>query len=33
MKNSKMLNHSFLNNVFQFQTVATDKLIPYYEVK
>lgn len=33
MKNIRMLKSFFLNNIFQFQAVATEKSIPCYEVK
>lgn len=33
MKNIKMLKSLFLNNVFPFQVVATEKSIPHYAVK
>ena len=33
MKNIRRLKSLFFNYIFQFQTVASDKSIPYYEVK
>lgn len=33
MKNIRMLKSFFLNNIFQFQVVATEKSIPHYAVK